>query len=158
MSLENWSPLFSSILDSSVWCPDKDVRLLWITMLAKKDADGVVMAALPGLARAAIMSVEECGKALVVLESPDPHSRTSAFEGRRVEKVEGGWKVLNHEKYRDYVQVFNKRKKWAEAQQRKRLKAKDKDKAKADTSGFAEVHGEHTRNGDKPMDEGDPTF
>jgi hypothetical protein len=32
---------------------------------------------------------------------PDPYSRTSEHEGRRIEKVEGGSGLLNAEKYRD---------------------------------------------------------
>lgn len=45
--------------------------------------------------------MDECQKALAVLQGPDPYSRTKENDGRRVREVEGGWVVLNHGKYRD---------------------------------------------------------
>ena len=41
----SWTPLFSNIIDSSVWRESKETRLVWITLLAKKDKDGYVRAA-----------------------------------------------------------------------------------------------------------------
>lgn len=32
--------------------------------------------------------------------SPDAYSRTPDNEGRRIEPIDGGWRLLNHEKYR----------------------------------------------------------
>jgi hypothetical protein len=40
---------------------------------------------------------------------PDPHSRTPEHEGRRVAKVEGGWLILNHKKYRDMMSLEHRR-------------------------------------------------
>jgi hypothetical protein len=74
---------------------------MWITMLALKDKDGFVAASIPGLAHAAIVTRDECEKALKVFESPDPDSRTKDNDGRRIEKVDGGWIILNHFLYRD---------------------------------------------------------
>jgi hypothetical protein len=37
--------------------------------------------------------------AIKVLESPDAKSRTPANEGRRIQKVQGGWLILNHGVY-----------------------------------------------------------
>lgn len=93
--------LYSSITSSSVWSESKEVRVLWITMLAEAGPDGVVAASVPGIARFANLTVEECEAALVVLEAPDKHSRTKDDEGRRIRPVDGGWLVLNHQKYRD---------------------------------------------------------
>jgi len=56
---------------------------------------------MPGLANAARVTVEECEKAVAILEAPDKYSRTREFEGRRIAKVPDGWFVLNHEKFRD---------------------------------------------------------
>lgn len=104
-----WTPLWSSIVDSSVWGEDKDVKILWITMLAKKDKHGMVEMSLPGLARSAVLTLEECRRALDVLLAPDPHSRTSANDGRRVESVEGGWFILNHLQYREITKKLIQR-------------------------------------------------
>jgi hypothetical protein len=92
--------LQSSILQSTVWQEPDHIRILWITMLALKGHDGVVEASIPGLADAARITLEECENGLNRLTSPDKYSRTKAHEGRRIEEIDGGWLILNHEKYR----------------------------------------------------------
>lgn len=93
--------LFGSILASTIWREPPTTRVLWITMLAMADRDGVVEASVPGLADLARLSIDECRRGLASLEGPDPDSRTIAHEGRRIAKVDGGWLVLNYEFYRD---------------------------------------------------------
>lgn len=95
-----FSKLDSGITLSSVWAEPYHVRIVWITFLALKNKDGYVRASFSGIQRAANVTVDECIEAIRVLESPDPDSRTPDYEGRRIEKIEGGWIVLNHEKYR----------------------------------------------------------
>jgi len=95
-----YTKLFSEILDSTVWEEAHPTRIVWITMLAMRDQYHKVSASVPGLARRAIVTLEECEAALDTLSSPDPHSRTTDFEGRRIEKIDGGWLILNAEKYR----------------------------------------------------------
>lgn len=102
-----YSPLASEILTSSIWAEDDKTRIVWITMLALKDKDGYVAAAIPGLANIARVSVEDCEKAIIKLESPDKYSRTPTEEGRRIRKVEGGWIVINHFKYRNSLSNNN---------------------------------------------------
>lgn len=70
-------------------------------MLALADADGVVRASIGGLAHAARVTREDCAAALATLESPDPDSRSEEFEGRRIEKIDGGFRLLNFPKYRE---------------------------------------------------------
>lgn len=93
--------LFSSLLDSSVWQESVATKIVWVTILMMADEQGIVYAALPGLAARAGVSREDCAAALAIFEAPDPNSRTSDHEGRRVEKIEGGWLVLNHKLYRE---------------------------------------------------------
>ena len=69
-------------------------------MLALADRNGLIDAALPGLSNAARVSLEDCEKAVSKFLAPDPYSRTTDHEGRRIEKVEGGWRLLNHAAYR----------------------------------------------------------
>jgi hypothetical protein len=69
-------------------------------MLAMKDAKGVVEGSIPGLAKAAGITLPECENGLQRLLSPDPYSRTKDNEGRRIAEVDGGWLILNHEKHR----------------------------------------------------------
>lgn len=93
--------LFGTILSSSIWTEDPFTRLVFITMLVMADREGIVRASPSGLARFANVPLNECLRAIQILESPDPESRTSAHDGRRIEKIEGGWRVLNYEKYRE---------------------------------------------------------
>ena len=96
-----YTKLFSDILASTIWDEPNSVRIVWITMLAMADRDGMVGASVPGLAHLARVTTEECTNALAVLSSPDPASRTQDHEGRRIASVDGGWCILNYEKHRE---------------------------------------------------------
>lgn len=95
-----YTKLFNTIIASTIWNESNETRIVWITMLALADRDGIVSASVPGLATLARIAVEPCRGALTFLESPDKDSRTPDHEGRRIEKIDGGWKILNHGKYR----------------------------------------------------------
>ena len=95
-----FAKLFSSITESSLWSEPKEVRLLFVTMLAKADQSGFVEASIPGLARVANLSVEETESSLECLQSPDKYSKNPDNEGRRVLVVPGGFMLLNYEDYR----------------------------------------------------------
>ena len=95
-----FTKLFSSITESTVWCEPDRVRLVWITMLAMADARGRVWASVPGLANRARVPVEDAEAAIQCFLSPDKYSRTSDNDGRRIDPIDGGWRLLNHEKYR----------------------------------------------------------
>lgn len=69
-------------------------------MLAMSDKNGEVAATVPGLARMANVTLEECDAALNALMAPDTHSRTPDEDGRRIEPIDGGWALINHSKYR----------------------------------------------------------
>jgi hypothetical protein len=98
--VSSYTKLFSSIIHSTIWQRPGHVRLVWVTMLAMVDRHGEVQASVPGLARAAGVTIQECEEALADMAGPDPYSRTPDNEGRRIEAVEGGWTILNHAKYR----------------------------------------------------------
>lgn len=95
-----FTKLFTSITESTVWCESDRVRLVWITMLAMADRRGRVWGSIPGLANRARVPVDDCRDALKRLLAPDPDSRTKEHEGRRIEEIDGGWRLLNYEKYR----------------------------------------------------------
>jgi len=92
--------LHGTILDSSVWQEPAATRLVWITMLAMANQDGVVEASVGGLAHRARVSRAECEAALACFLGPDPDSRDGT-SGERITEVPGGWLVLNHCNYRD---------------------------------------------------------
>jgi hypothetical protein len=93
--------LFSAILDSSIWDENHATVRLWIAMLAMADRTGVVTASFGGLVSRARVTREEGKRAVEVLEAPDPESKDQDYGGRRIERIDGGWLVLNYQKYRD---------------------------------------------------------
>ncbi len=109
MSMAGYTKLFSSILASTVWREDDKTRIVWITMLAMADKNGVAEGSVPGLADFARVSVDDCRAALAKLAAPDPDSRTPEFDGRRIMSVDGGWKLLNHAKYRAKLNADERR-------------------------------------------------
>jgi hypothetical protein len=102
--MSGWTKLFSSIVTSSVWCESHTTVRVWVAMLAQADADGVVEGSVPGFANLAHVTVDEMRAAVATLSSPDPDSRTPDNEGRRIERIEGGWRVLNYARYRQRAQ------------------------------------------------------
>lgn len=95
-----FTKLFSSITESTIWCESSETRICWITMLAMSDSRGRVFGSIPGLANRARITVEDCRTAIACFLAPDADSRTKDHDGRRVEEIDGGWRLVNHEKYR----------------------------------------------------------
>lgn len=84
-------------------------------MLAMADAQGRVWGSIPGLANRARVPVEDCRTAIECFLGPDVDSRTKDFEGRRIEVIDGGWRLLNYPKYRerrDAESVKERKRKW----------------------------------------------
>lgn len=116
--------LDAEMLSSSVWAEADHVRLVWITLLILCDTEGYVGAALPGIARAAGVTLEKAEEAIARLQQPDPHSRTKANEGRRLEPAERGWRVLN---FIDHLnRLSNERTKARDRVWRHRQRAREK--------------------------------
>lgn len=133
----SYAKLFSSILSSTIWLEDHHIVRVWIALLAMKDQDGIVEASIPGLAHQARVTVAEAEEALQKFLSPDPYSRTPEHEGRRIAPVDGGWIVLNHEKYRMKEAAEERRQKEAARSARRRAEQKPTagDRARPDPSG-----------------------
>src|SRR5581483_3079389 len=96
-----FTKLFSTITTSTVWMEPDQTRIVWVAMMAMCDQYGRVMASIPGLAHIARVPVEATREAIDRFMAPDPDSRTPDFDGRRIEKIEGGWRLLNYERYRE---------------------------------------------------------
>lgn len=104
-----YTKLFSSIVASTIWREDDKTRIVWITMLAMKNERHLVEASLPGLADLARVTIRECEAAVGKLEARDKYSRNQEHEGRRIERVQGGWKILNGEYYRKQMSAEDRR-------------------------------------------------
>jgi hypothetical protein len=105
----HYSKLFNSLITSTVWQEDDKTRIVWITLLAIPDPHGVVNASIPGLAHVANVPVAAARRAIQILSSPDPDSRTKDFGGRRIKEVDGGWLILNYDKYRNLLSADDRR-------------------------------------------------
>jgi len=119
--------LYSSITRSTIWDESSETRVLWVTMLAISNRDGYVAASLPGLARDARLTIEQTEVCLAKLMAPDTHSRTPDQEGRRIEKVDGGWRIINFKKYLEMRTVDDRRAADRERQARHRLSRLSRD-------------------------------
>ena len=129
-----YTKLFSHIVTSSIWTEDDQTRIIWITMMALADKRGEVMASVPGLARVAGVPIPAVEKALDKFLSPDEYSRTPDEQGRRIEKIDGGWSLINHAKHRRMASVEEQKERNAE-RQRKFRERQDRNK-KSNASKF----------------------
>lgn len=136
--VSSYTKLFHSILDSSVWQEDDRTRLVWITLLAMADQHGEIQASIPGVAKRAGVPLEAAEAAIGKLMAPDRYSRTPDHEGRRIARIEGGWEILNHAKYRFEASIEDRREKAMERQRRRR-------------NGLQKQEGENTTECDKAL-------
>lgn len=101
-----YSKLHSTLVNSSLWTEPDHVRILFITLLALCDKDGCVYGSRGGLERAAMIDLDASEEInpWSVLMSPDPDScdkmRAPENEGRRIEEIPGGFRLLNFAYYR----------------------------------------------------------
>lgn len=92
-----FTKLQRSIVTSSIWLQDDETRLVWITLLALCDRDGIARVSPGILAHTARVSAAGCTAAIEILSSPDPDSRDNGA-GQRIERVEGGFLILNYKR------------------------------------------------------------
>src|SRR3990167_8050302 len=105
-----------NILDSTIWVENSDTRVVFITMLAMSDQEGICLSTAPGIARRSNISIANVRKALATLEAPDEDSRSMNDHGRRIERINGGYRIINYLSYRNKDHT-------AAARQRKRREA-----------------------------------
>ena len=107
--MSGFTKLVPEIVMSSIWNESPEVRCVWITMLAIKDENGIVLGTEETLARIANVTLQHVTDAIERFSSPDKNSRTPDNEGRRIAKCDGGWIVLNHGKYRENDAVLREK-------------------------------------------------
>lgn len=126
----NWAPLWSVIVDSSLWEEPDYVVKVFLTMMALKDSQHIYRGSAFNLKKRAHKTEQEVLDAWKILSSPDKRRlEKQPYEGRRIEAVDGGWLLLNGEKYRELVQIEMKRERDRKSQAAARLKRKLADKA-----------------------------
>jgi hypothetical protein len=139
-----YNKLFSKILDSSIWLASDATRLVFLTCIASMDEDGIChFASVPNLAHRARVDLAAAERAVAELEAPDPHSADPENGGRRLERVPGGWLVLNAAKYRELVKRSDQRAATARRVRKHRETRRNTDSVtgnRSDTDTYTEVH------------------
>ena len=120
-----FTKLFRSIVASSIWDTDAETSKVWVTLLALADQDGIVEAAEPGLATLSRVPLDKTLAALEAFSAPDPYSRSRDHDGRRVERIDGGFRLLNYRKYRDKRDPERRRQQNRQAKRRERARARE---------------------------------
>jgi len=120
-----YGKIFESIYDSSL-AEDYLTRLVFMDMIVLADKDGLVDMTLWALCRRTNIPQEIIEDAIVKLESPDPNSRSTTKDGRRIERLnEGrswGWRIVNYHHYRQKGSTEEKRHQARIRKQRQRLR------------------------------------
>ena len=96
-----YTKLYEGIIQSSVMAEDPVTFKVWIAILASTGPDAIARISSTFLAAACYLPVAKVDKALATLESPDPRSRSLNDDGKRITRVDGGFFVINYEKYRN---------------------------------------------------------
>lgn len=126
--MNTWAPIWSGIVDSSLWEESGDVVKVFMTLLATKDSDHVSRLDAYKIGRKCSLDELVVLDVLKLLASPDKRRKGhQEFEGRRIKAVEDGWLVLNGQKYRDMVaaeriKARNRKSQEAWRQRQKQLK------------------------------------
>jgi hypothetical protein len=139
MTTMGFTKLDSGIVQSSIWSESLATRVLWVTMLAMANHVGFVGASRSGLVRTANIPEDDFDEALVCLSSPDPDSRTPEHDGRRIEKIDGGWNILNYRKYRDFTYSDS-----PEAIRKREKRQENEDRTRPDASGHSRTNSGHS--------------
>lgn len=113
-----FAKVFTQILESSL-AEDYKTRLVFEDLLKLCDIDGVVDMTHEAIARRTNVPLKIVRHAIEELEKPDPRSRTTTHEGRRIVRLDEtrdwGWLIVNHGYYRNLA---------SEEQRRLRTKAR----------------------------------
>lgn len=95
--------IFTQIFDSSL-ADNPQTRWVFMDMLVLADQNGVVDMTREAIARRTNVPIKIVRAAVKELESSDPRSRSSEFEGVRIKRLDEhrdwGWVIVNYQKYR----------------------------------------------------------
>jgi hypothetical protein len=96
-----FTKLDNRILQSSIMAEDPFTFKIWITLLAACGADGIAECSAMYLESICRIPIDQVKKSLEKLMSCDENSRSTNDDGKRIERVDGGYRIINYLKYRD---------------------------------------------------------
>jgi len=144
--MDTFAPIFSKIVDSSLWDEPDYVVKVFLTLLAKKDMDHVVRGNAYNISIWSRKTEKEVLDALKVLSSPDKKRlEPQPHGGRRIEKVADGWLVLNGANYRKLAHDVAERvrkAKWAR-DNRGKVANQETDQSVENKKDLIGIHGKH---------------
>ncbi len=138
---QSYTPVFHSVLTSRVWALPPAARCVWLWLQLQADPEGYVCADLAGVAVGARVAPQEAREALEVLSLADADADPSdPHEGRLIERVTRGWRVLGFEESRDLAkrEARNARTRRYMAKSRAAAKDANEQLLRAYTQGLAE--------------------
>ena len=102
-----FAKVYRSLWDGTLACTP-EAWIVFVFMLAHCDADGVIEMTPEAIAARSGLKLAAVKRGLEVLERPDPDSRTSSEEGRRLvrlnESRSWGWQIVNYSAYRNQTE------------------------------------------------------
>ena len=109
--MSGYTPVFRSIFEGTL-CGQYPDTAAWLFMLALADKHGHVDKTPQYISAVTGMPVDELAGCIERFMQPDPASRSSAEEGRRLVLIDpsrsSGWRIVNHEKYREKARLAAK--------------------------------------------------
>jgi len=98
-----FTKLDSNLIQSSIMMESPEVFKIWITLLAACEEDGVAKVSPVFLSSVCRLHIDDVQKALKKLMEPDQYSRSTEDKGKRIRRVNGGFFIVNYQKYRSYT-------------------------------------------------------
>jgi hypothetical protein len=102
-----FTKLDEGILQSSIMGESPETFKVWIALLASCKQDGISRVSSVFLSSVCHLSLDEIDQAIEILEKPDKRSRSMSEEGRRIKRVDGGYLIVNYQKYREFTYSDN---------------------------------------------------
>lgn len=125
-----YGKIFESMYDGTL-SADWKAMVTFQQLIVLADSEGVIDYTPAALSRRTGIPLDIIEHGIKKLEQPDPYSRSSDLEGRRISLLDDhrpwGWQIVNYEHYRDLAKLSEKRE---QSRQRKR---KQREKASQDT-------------------------
>lgn len=98
-----FTKLDEGILQSSIMAESCATFKVWIALLASCGSDGIARVSSVFLASTCHLPLKSIDHSLEILSLPDTRSRSLIEEGRRIIRVDGGYFIVNYEKYRTFT-------------------------------------------------------
>jgi len=98
-----FTKLDQGIVASSIMEEPPETFKVFITLLAVCGADGIAPVSPTYLESVCRLSEAAVARAIKRLSFPDPKSRTMTDQGRRIRRVDGGFRIINYEKFREWT-------------------------------------------------------